>query len=102
MATESPTAALPETGSVAGDAAATGHSLVRSVAHVVTLPVTVAKAVADDIVTTAQRPDAVLYWGGLAGLAALGIIDVPVAAAVGVGVAIAGGRRRAAGGRSAA
>jgi hypothetical protein len=79
---------------MAGDAAAAGPSLLSSVGHIVTLPVTVARAIADDIVTTAQRPDAVLYWGGLAGLAALGVIDPPVAAAVGVGIAIASGRRR--------
>jgi hypothetical protein len=65
------------------------------VGHVVTLPVTVARAVVDDVATTARRPDAVVYWGGLAGLAALGVLDWPVAAAVGVGVAVAGGRRRA-------
>ena len=36
-----------------------------------------------------------LYWGGLAGLAALGVLEWPAAVAVGVGVAIASGVRRA-------
>jgi hypothetical protein len=59
----------------------------------VTLPVRVAAAIADDVSSTARRPDAVLYWGGLAGLAVLGVLDWPVAAAVGIGVAVANGRR---------
>jgi|tagenome__1003787_1003787.scaffolds.fasta_scaffold20800685_2 hypothetical protein len=68
--------------------------LVRTVERAATLPVKVVMTVADDIASTAHRPDAVLYWGGLAGLAALGIFEWPVAAAVGVGVAVANGRRR--------
>ena len=68
--------------------------LVRTVGRVATLPAKGVMAVADDIVSTARRPDAVLYWGGLAGLAALGIFEWPVAAAIGVGVAVANGRRR--------
>jgi hypothetical protein len=68
--------------------------LVRAVGRAATLPAKVVMAVADDIASTARRPDAVLYWGGLAGLAALGVFEWPVAAAVGVGVAVANGRRR--------
>lgn len=68
--------------------------LVRTVGRAATLPAKVLMAVADDIASTARRPDAVLYWGGLAGLAALGVFEWPVAAAVGVGVAVASGRRR--------
>jgi hypothetical protein len=55
---------------------------------------TAARVVADDLASAAQRPDALVYWGGLAALAALGAIELPVAAAIGVGVAIAGGIRR--------
>jgi hypothetical protein len=80
---------------VVGEAASTGGNLVGSVGQVITLPVTVARAVADDIASTARRPDAVLYWGGLVGLAALGVLEWPVAVAAGVGVAVASGRRRA-------
>ena len=71
-------------------AAHRGHPLVA----VATFPITAARAVAEDVVSAARRPDALAYWGGLAGLAALGILDWPVAAAVGVGVAITNGVRR--------
>ena len=98
---ESPSPAGTEARAVAGDAGDTGAGLARSLGHIVTLPVTVARAVADDIASTARRPDAVVYWGGLAGLAALGVLEWPAAAAIGVGVAIANGRRRAYRGRSA-
>lgn len=67
-----------------------GHVL----ASVVTFPVTAVRAVAEDVVSTAKRPEALVYWGGLAGLALLGVLEWPAAAAVGVGVAIANGRRR--------
>lgn len=72
------------------DAEGGGHVL----ASVVTFPVTAVRAVAEDVVSTAKRPEALVYWGGLAGLAVLGALEWPVAAAVGVGVAIANGRRR--------
>jgi hypothetical protein len=88
-------AATTEASAAAGEATDTGAGLARSMGHIVTLPVTVARVVADDIASTARRPDAVLYWGGLVGLAALGVLEWPAAAAVGVGVAIASGRRRA-------
>jgi hypothetical protein len=65
-----------------------------SAAQVLTFPFSLGRAVAEDIVSTARRPDAVLYWAGLAGLAALGALEWPAAAAVGVGIAIASGRRR--------
>ena len=71
-----------------------GADLARTVARVVALPVTVVAAVADDVAATARRPDAVVYWGGLVGMAALGVLEWPVAAAVGVGIAVANGRRR--------
>ncbi|SFL55171.1 hypothetical protein [Geodermatophilus ruber] len=67
----------------------------RPVGQVLTFPVTLGREVAADIVSTARRPDAVVYWGGLAGLVALGVLEWPAAAAVGVGVAVASGARRA-------
>lgn len=63
-------------------------------AQVLRFPGTVAGAIAGDISSVARRPEAVLYWGGLAGLAALGVLEWPVAAAIGVGVAVASGIRR--------
>ncbi|SET25947.1 hypothetical protein [Geodermatophilus poikilotrophus] len=76
-------------------AAALGSGVAHSVRTVVTLPVTATAAVVDDVVSTVRRPDAVLYGGALVGLAAFGLLEWPVAAAVGVGVAVAGGVRRA-------
>lgn len=73
------------------DADGGGHAL----ASVVTFPVAAFRAVAEDVVSTAKRPEALVYWGGLAGLAVFGVLEWPAAAAVGVGVAIANGRRRA-------
>lgn len=76
-------------------AAALGSGVAQSVRTVVTLPVTATAAVVDDVVSAVRRPDAVLYGGALVGLAAFGILEWPVAAAVGVGVAVASGVRRA-------
>src|SRR5690348_2350399 len=76
------------------DVADTGRNSAGTLTKVVTAPVTVVREVADDVAAAARRPDAVLYWGGLAALAALGAIELPVAAALGVGVAVAGGIRR--------
>lgn len=76
------------------DAVSAGREGGRSVGRLMTAPVTVAREVVDDVAGAARRPDAVLYWGGLAAMAALGVIELPVAAAVGVGVAVAGGIRR--------
>src|SRR3954466_1244972 len=84
-------AATNASAKAAADAAA---GLTRSGGHLAGLPVAVARTVVDDVASTARRPDAVIYWGGLAGLAALGVLEWPVAAALGVGVAVAGGRRR--------
>ncbi len=63
--------------------------LVRTVGRMATLRVKQVEAMADDIASKARRPDAVLCWGGLAGLAALGILEWPAAAAV----EVAAGRR---------
>jgi hypothetical protein len=87
---ERPSAPGPAGGEKAATWSDAGHSLRR----VVTMPVTVTRAVADDVISTLRRPDAALYIGGLAGLAALGILEWPAAAAIGVGVAVAGGRNR--------
>lgn len=76
------------------EVAGAGREGGRSLGRVMTAPMTVAREVVDDVTTAARRPDAVLYWGGLAVLAAVGVIEAPVAAAVGVGVAVAGGVRR--------
>jgi hypothetical protein len=81
-------------GGLAEDAAETGRGGAGTLSRVVTAPVTAARVVADDLASAARRPDAVVYWGGLAALAALGAIELPVAAALGVGVAVAGGIRR--------
>jgi hypothetical protein len=76
-----------------------GVAAVRSAARpfeqVATLPVAVGQRLAEDVGTAARRPDMVLYWAGLAGLAALGALEWPAAAAVGVGVALASRVRRA-------
>ena len=52
------------------------------------MPATVARAVADDVVSAARRPDAVLFVGGLVALATLGVLEWSVAAVAGVGIAI--------------
>jgi len=57
--------------------------------------VTVVRGLADDVASTLRRPDAVLYLGGVVGLPALGILEWPVAAVAGVGLAVASGVRRA-------
>jgi hypothetical protein len=77
------------------DTVAAGREGGRSLGRIVSAPVTVAREVVDDLGAAARRPEAVLYWGGLAAMTALGVIELPVAAAVGVGVAVAGGFRRA-------
>ena len=76
-------------------AAAIGSGVVHTARTVVTLPVTATVAVVDDVVSAVRRPDVVLYGGALAGLAAAGVLAWPVAGAVGVGVAVASGVRRA-------
>ena len=76
-------------------AAALGSGVVHTARTVVTLPVTATVAVVDDVVSAVRRPDVVLYGGALAGLAAAGVLAWPVAGAVGVGVAVASGVRRA-------
>lgn len=58
-------------------------------------PSTAVRTLVDDLAGAARRPDTVLTWAGLAGLAAFGVLEAPVAAAVGVGMAVAGARRRA-------
>ena len=60
-----------------------GHNGASAVWDIATAPITAVRNVADDVASTARRPDAVLYWGGLAGLAALGVLEWPAALAVG-------------------
>jgi hypothetical protein len=86
-----PSATTPSATTPDGDGRARGAS---AVAGVLTFPVRVAGAVVGDISSTARRPDALLYWAGLAGAAVVGAIEWPVAAAIGVGVAVAHGVRR--------
>src|SRR5689334_36239 len=76
------------------DRADTGRNSAGTLTKVVTPPGPVLRDGADDVAAAARRPDAVLYWGGLAALAALAAMVLPVAAAIGVGVAVAGGIRR--------
>src|SRR4051812_17075464 len=49
-----------------------GRGVGSAVGAVVALPFTVARSVAEDVVSTARRPEALVYWGGLVGMAALG------------------------------
>lgn len=79
------------------DTAAAGRGAAGSMRQIMMMPSTVVRQVADDIVTTVQRPDAVLYLGGLVGLAVVGALEWPVVAAAGVGMAVASGVRRARG-----
>ncbi|MCU1615282.1 MAG: hypothetical protein JWO98_2822 [Frankiales bacterium] len=86
----------------AAESRVTGGSATESIrrttaplAQALTVPIAVGRKVGEDITRTARRPDAVLFWAGLAGLAALGALDWPAAAAIGVGIAVAGGARRA-------
>jgi hypothetical protein len=83
-----------EASKAADDVTSAGSATASSLRQIVTMPVTVARAVADDVVSTARRPDAVLYLGGLVGLAVLGVLEWPVAAVAGAGVAVASGVRR--------
>jgi len=83
----------PATAERADAQEAAGPPAGSGVAQAARFPRTVLEAVGDDILTTARRPDAIVYWGGLAGLAALGVLEWPVAAAIGVGVAVANGVR---------
>jgi hypothetical protein len=61
----------------AGTAVAIGSGVATSLRTVVTMPVTVAREVVDDVVSTVRRPDGALYLGGLVGLAALGVLEWP-------------------------
>ncbi len=94
-AEEAAASAEAATGEAAAKTAAAGSGAIHSLRQVITMPATLAREVADDVVTTVRRPDAVVYIGGLIGLAAFGVIEWPVAAAAGVGVAVAVGVRRA-------
>jgi uncharacterized protein (DUF2267 family) len=78
-----------------GDGAAEASAAAQALRQVITLPVTATRTVVEDVVATARRPDGLLYFGGLVGLAALGVLEWPVAAATGIGVAIASGARHA-------
>ena len=89
-------AALMETVSGApGDGAADGSPAAHALRQVITMPVTATRTVVEDVVATARRPDGLLYLGGLVGLAALGVLEWPVAAVAGIGVAVASGARNA-------
>ena len=72
-----------------GDGAADGSAAAHALRQVITMPVTATVAVVEEVVATARRPDGLLYLGGLVGLAALGVLEWPVAAATGIGVAVA-------------
>lgn len=83
-----------EAAATAGDVVETGRGGTSTAGRVLGAPATVAREVADDVAAAARRPETVLYWGGLAALALMGAIELPVAAAIGVGVAIASNARR--------
>jgi uncharacterized protein (DUF2267 family) len=78
-----------------GDGAAAAAAAADALRQVMTMPVTATRAVVEDVVSTVRRPDGLLYLGGLVGLAVLGVLEWPVAAATGIGVAVASGARRA-------
>jgi len=88
-------AALMGTVKAVGGKGATGSRAADPLRQVITFPVNATRTVLEDVVSTARRPDALLYYGGLAGLAALGVLEWPVAAVTGLGVAVASGARRA-------
>lgn len=85
-----------ETSTEGKDAAGrAGEAVVNTAAtagRVVSSPLAVTNEVVQGLADTARRPDAVLYWGGLAGAVVLGALEWPVAVAIGVGVVIARGR----------
>ncbi len=76
-------------------AAHRGHLITRTAR----LPFLAVRVVAHDVSSASRRPDTVAYWAGLGALAAFGVLDWPIAAAIGigVGVAVASGARRARG-----
>jgi hypothetical protein len=88
------TTTLAEAREEAAGPAGAGSAAASSLRQAIFAPVTVAREVADDVASTLRRPDAVLYIGGVTALAVLGIVEWPVAAVAGVGLAIANGRRR--------
>jgi uncharacterized protein (DUF2267 family) len=79
----------------AEDGAAPGSRAADPLGKVITFSMAATRTVVEDVVSTARRPDALLYYGGLAGLAVLGVLEWPVAAATGLGVAVASGARHA-------
>lgn len=91
---EAAATAKAATHEAASDTAVAGSGAAGSLRAIITAPVAVARAVADDVVTTVRRPHVVLYVGGLVGLAALGVLEWPVAAVAEVGLAVANGVRR--------
>jgi uncharacterized protein (DUF2267 family) len=79
----------------AGNRAGTGSGAADPLLQVILFPVTATRTVVQDVVSTVRRPDGLLYLGGLVGLAALGVLEWPVAAVAGLGAAIASGARHA-------
>jgi hypothetical protein len=96
--TASRASAADQTSALAEDVAEAGRSGAGALDRVLFAPVTMAREVVDDVASAARRPETVMYWGGLAALTVIGAIELPVAAAIGVGVAVAGGMRRSQGG----
>jgi hypothetical protein len=87
--------AREEAAATADSAAGAAPAAVGALRQVVSAPLTVARDLADDVASTLRRPDAVLYLAGVVGLATVGILEWPVVAVAGVGLAVANGRRRA-------
>jgi uncharacterized protein (DUF2267 family) len=79
----------------AGNGAGAGSAAADPLRQVILFPVTATRTVVEDVVSTVRRPDGLLYLGGLVGLAALGVLEWPVAAVAGLGAAIASGARHA-------
>ncbi len=76
------------------DTVEVGRQTGSTTAQVLRAPGSAVRTLVDDLAGAARRPDAVLSWAALAGLVAVGVLEAPVAAAVGVGIAVAGGVRR--------
>jgi hypothetical protein len=83
---------VPDVGQGTVDA---GRQTGSTAGYVLRAPGSAVRALVEDVAGAARRPDAVLTWVALAGLAAVGVMEAPVAAAVAVGIAVAGGVRRA-------
>lgn len=92
--TRTTTSATDQTSALTEDVAEAGRNGAGTLNRVMAAPVAMAREVVDDVASAARQPETMVYWGGLAAMAVLGAIELPVAAAIGVGMAVASGIRR--------